>query len=68
MSSFGKIDVFQPESEVFSAYLEQTELYFEANGIEKTKQVPVFLSSLDSKTYSLSNAPQGKFSSPWQNY
>lgn len=66
MSSFGKIDIFQPEAEVFSAYLERIELYFEANGIEDAKQVPVFLSLLDAKTYSLlrtlvaPEAPRGK--------
>jgi len=53
MTSFGKIDVFQPEAEEFSAYLERVELYFEANGIKQDKQVPVFLSVLGAKTYSL---------------
>ncbi|XP_065902234.1 uncharacterized protein [Dysidea avara] len=53
MASFGKIDIFQPESEEFSAYLERVELYFEANGIKEDKQVPVFLSLLGAKTYSL---------------
>ena len=53
MTSFGKIDVFRPKSEEFSAYLEQVELYFEANGIKEEKQVPVFLSLLGAKTYSL---------------
>jgi len=53
MTSFGKIDVFQPEAEEFSAYLERVELYFEANGIKEDKQVPVFLSLLGAKTYSL---------------
>jgi len=66
MTSFGKINVFEPDSEVFSAYLERIELYFEANGIEEGKQVPVFLSLLDTKTYSLlrtlvaPGAPRGK--------
>ena len=50
MTSFGKIDVFNPEVEEFSAYLERIELYFEANGI---REVPVFLSLLGAKTYSL---------------
>ena len=53
MTSFGKIDVFQPEVEEFSAYLERIELYFVANGIADDKQVPVFLSLLGAKTYSL---------------
>ena len=53
MISFGKIDIFQPESEDFSAYLERVELYFKANGIKEEKQVPLFLSLLGAKTYSL---------------
>ena len=53
MTSFGKIDVFNPEVEEFSAYLERIELYFDANGIREEKQVPVFLSLLGAKTYSL---------------
>ena len=53
MTSFGKINVFNPEVEEFSAYLERIELYFVANGISEEKQVPVFLSLLEAKTYSL---------------
>ena len=53
MTSFGKIDGFNPEVEAFSAYLERIELYFVANGISEEKQVPVFLSLLGAKTYSL---------------
>ena len=53
MTSFGKIDVFNPDVEEFSAYLERIELYFEANGIADEKKVPVFLSLLGAKTYSL---------------
>ena len=53
MTSFGKIDGFNPEVEEFSAYLERIELYFVANGISEEKQVPVFLSLLGAKTYSL---------------
>ena len=53
MTSFGKIDVFQLEAEEFSVYLERVELYFEVNGIKEEKQVPVFLSLLGAKTYSL---------------
>jgi len=50
MASFGKIGIFQPDSEVFSAYFERIEFYFESNGIEEGKQIPVFLSLLDGKT------------------
>ena len=46
MTSFGKIDDFNPEVEEFSAYLERIELYFVANVINEEKQVPVFLSLL----------------------
>jgi len=38
MTSFGKIDVFKPEVEEFSAYLEQIELYFEADAIFNEKR------------------------------
>ena len=50
MTSFGKIDGFNPEVEEFSAYLERIELYFVATGISEEKQVPVFLSLLGAKT------------------
>ena len=53
MTSFGKIDVFNPEVEKFSTYLERIELYFDTNGIREEKQIPVFISLLEAKTYSL---------------
>jgi len=38
MNSFGKIDVFNPKVEEFSAYLERIELYFEANEISDERK------------------------------
>ena len=51
--SYGRIDEFQPENDSIAAYLERVELYFSANGIVEEKQVPVFLSVIGGRTYSL---------------
>ena len=50
---FGRIQEYCPENELFSAYLERVQLFFLANGVEDEKKVPVFLSVVGSKTYSL---------------
>ena len=50
---FGRIQEYCPENELFSAYLERVQLLFLANGVEDEKKVPVFLSVVGSKTYSL---------------
>ena len=52
MATFGKLKEFEPENEKISAYLERVELYFTANDI-KERQVPIFLSVIGAKTYSL---------------
>ena len=51
--TFGRIQEYQPENEPFSAYLEHVQLFFIANGVEDDKKVPVFLSIMGSKTYSV---------------
>ena len=51
--TFGRIQEYQPENELFSAYLERVELFFLANGVEDDKRVPIFLSVVGSKTYSV---------------
>ena len=51
--TFGRIQEYQPENELFSAYLERVQLFFIANGVEDDKKVPVFLSVVGSKTYSV---------------
>ncbi len=51
--AYGKKDEFQPENESIAAYPERVELYFAANAIAENKQVPVFLSVIGAKTYTL---------------
>ena len=51
--TFGRIQEYQPENELFSVYLEHVQLFFIANGVEDDKKVPVFLSVMGSKTYSV---------------
>ncbi len=50
---FGRVEEFQPEVESISAYLERVELFFDANSIDAERRVPVFLSVIGSKNYSL---------------
>ena len=48
-TTIDKLDEFDPRYDsITAAYL-----YFQANGIEKGKQVAVFLSAIGAKTYSL---------------
>ena len=51
--SYRRIDEFQPENESIAAYLKRVELFFSANDIAAEKQVPVFLSVIGGRTYSL---------------
>lgn len=51
--TIGKLDEFDPAMDSVAAYVERAQLYFEANGIEGEKQVPVFLTAVGSKTYTL---------------
>ena len=51
--SFGNMDSFNPDNEAISVYLERFDLFIQANGIADEKKVPVFLSVLGGKTYSL---------------
>ena len=50
---FGRIQEYEPVNELFSTYLERVQLFCLANGVEDDKKVPVFLSVVGSKTYSL---------------
>ena len=52
MATFGTLKEFESENEKVSAYLERVELYFAANDITE-RRVPVFLSVIGAKTYSL---------------
>jgi len=54
MTSFGKIDVFQPESEEFSAYLERVVLYFRSEwhqGGKADSGFPEFVGSKDVQSF-----------------
>ena len=44
MATIGQIQPFDPANERISTYLERAELFFQANGIEGDKKVPVLLS------------------------
>ena len=50
---YGYLKEFIPEKDSIGAYLERAALYFKANGIEEDKQVPILLSSIGSRSYSL---------------
>ena len=52
-ATFGKIEEFQPECESIAAYLERIELFFAANEIAEGRRVPMFLSLIGSRNYSL---------------
>ena len=50
---FGRIQEYELVNELFSAYLERIQLCFLANEVEGDKKVPVFLSVVGNRTYSL---------------
>ena len=52
-STYGKMEEFNPELESFATYGERIFLFFEANGIEEAKRVPIFLSIIGTKSYAL---------------
>ncbi len=49
----GAVGEVDQENERFCAYYERVLLFFEASGIDAAKHVPMFLSLLGAKTYSL---------------
>ena len=50
----GQLSAFNQEEETISAYLERTNIFFEANKIEEDKQkVTLFLNAIGAKTYGL---------------
>ena len=53
MATVGHIEVFNPDNERISAYLERVELFFIANGVAEGKQVVTLLSVIGGKTYAL---------------
>ena len=44
------LDIFNPENETIAVYLEQFDLFVQANGIANAKNVSVFLNTLGGKT------------------
>ena len=52
-AAFGQLQEFQPDSESVTAYIERATLFFAANDVPEEKQVPVLLSAIGVKTYSL---------------
>ena len=50
---YSQLKEFLPDEDSIGAYLECASQYFVGNDIEKDKQVPILLSSIGAKTYSL---------------
>ena len=50
---YGSVQEYNQENELFSAYLGRVNLFFSANDVEDDKKVPIFLTVVGSKTYSL---------------
>ena len=53
LAAFGKLEAFQEGEETITEYLERVELYFQTNDIADDKKVPVLLSVIGAKTYTL---------------
>ena len=49
----GQLSAFNQEEETISAYLERTNIFFEANKIEDKQKVTLFLNAIGAKTYGL---------------
>ena len=53
MATYGKINEFDPENDKIGVYLERVDLFMEANELAGEKGVPVFLSLIGGRAYSL---------------
>ena len=49
----GCLHEFDVEKETITTYLERAEVYFDTNNIADNKKVPILLSTIGAKTYSL---------------
>ena len=49
----GRLEEFNPEFDSVTEYVERAGIYFEANEVPVDKKVPVFLSAVSEKTYTL---------------
>lgn len=52
-NAFGVLQEFQPGMQTMTAYLERTANYFVANDVAEDKYVPVLLSAIGAKNYTL---------------
>ena len=50
---YSHLKEFLPDEDSIGAYLKRASLYFVANGIKEDKQVPILVSSIAARTYSL---------------
>ena len=53
MTAHVRIDEFQPENEDIEAYLERVDLHFLAGGTKEADKVPLFLTVVGKKNYTL---------------
>ena len=53
MERLGHISEFHPDNETISAYLERLDMFLQANDVKAEKKVPVLLSVIGPKAYSL---------------
>ena len=53
LGTLGRLQAFNPDEENISSYLEQVQLYFEANEVKPEKQVAVLLTVIGPKNYGI---------------
>ena len=65
--TFSKLDEFQRDQEMLSVYIERFELFAAANSIVE-KRIPMFLTVIGRKTYTLQNlfAPENCLLRLWR--
>ena len=51
--SFGNLSAFDPQTESFTAYMENVQIFFEANEVKEAKRRSVFLSVVGGNVYNL---------------
>ena len=53
MQMLGNLQEFNPDNETIVVYLERMQMFFEVNNVEDAKRVPVLLTAIGAKNYSL---------------
>ena len=53
MPIMGKLEEFDPSTDIVLAYVERTKLFFAANSITAERQVPIFLNAIGKTNYQL---------------